>query len=338
MQHVCILLTALFGGLLADTAKADSAVQIVASIKPVHSLVAAVSAGVSEPELIIRGTNSPHTFSLRPSDARSIQNADVIFLVGDALETSLAGSVEALGSDALVVKLADVEGLTRLALREGATFEGHLHGGAEYEDDHGDSHENGDHEASHAPHGNEHYVQGAGAFDMHVWLDPANARFLVRAIASALATADPVNAATFQSNANTVESRLEALIGEIDGKLTTVRDRPFIVFHDAYHYFEDRFRLSAAGSASVSPDRPPGARRISELRHRVRDLNVVCVLTEPQFDPRIAGLIIEGTPARLGSIDPLGATLDSGADMYFALIRNMATAFTDCLVPPEQIE
>ncbi len=280
--------------------------------------MAAVTAGVSDPELIIQGSASPHTFSLRPSDARDIQDADIVFLVGDAFETSIAGSIDTLAGDAHVVRLADSEGLNRLALREGATFAAH-----EREESHG-------HEAD----AHDHHADEDGAFDMHIWLDPLNAGMMVRTIADALSTTDPDNAGAYTSNAEAVLGRLEALTEEIHADIAKVRDRPFIVFHDAYQYFEDRFGLSATGSASVSPDRPPGARRIAELREGVREFGVSCVLAEPQFDPRLAKLIVEGTSARLGVVDPLGATLDSGPDMYFELLRDMASAFTHCLGSP----
>ena len=299
------------GAAFAVAFSAHAQVRVVASIKPVHSLVSAVMDGAGEPELIIEGATSPHTFSLRPSDARNIQNAEVIFMIGDSLETSLAGSIDTLGRNARVVKLADTEGLIRLPLREGATFEDHDH----------DHDEEGDREA----HEDE-------SFDMHIWLDPVNARTMVRAIADTLSTADADNAATYAANANGVVGRLDELLDRIDAGVEPVRGRAFIVFHDAYHYFEDRFSLLAAGSASVSPDRPPGARRILELRERVSDLGVVCVLAEPQFDPRLANVIIEGTSARLGAVDPLGAVLDSGPEMYFMLMHDMAASFTDCLV------
>ncbi len=303
-----ICLSAAFGAAVS----AHAQVRVVASIKPVHSLVSAVMDGAGEPELIIQGATSPHTFSLRPSDARNIQNADVIFMIGDALETSLAGSIDTLGRDARVIRLADTEGLIRLPLREGATFEDHDH-----DHDHEEEGDHGEHEEE--------------AFDMHIWLDPVNARTMVRAIANTLSTADADNAATYAANAEIVTGRLDELLDQINAGVDPVRGRAFIVFHDAYHYFEDRFELVAAGSASVSPDRPPGARRITELRERVSDLGVVCILAEPQFDPRLANVIIEGTSARLGTVDPLGAVLDSGPDMYFMLMQEMAASFTDCL-------
>ena len=287
---------------------AGAEVRVVASIKPVHSLVAAVMAGAGSPELIITGATSPHAFSLRPSDARNIQNAQIIFMVGDALETSLAGSIDTLGRDARVVRLFETDGLMRLPLREGATFEGHDHGGE------------GDHEA----HEGE-------SLDMHVWLDPVNARTMVRAIADTLSAADAINAATYAANAEDAVGRLDALLDRIDADMRGVRGQPFIVLHDAFHYFEHRFGLIAAGAAQISPDRPPGARRISTLRELVSDLEVVCVLAEPQFDSRLANVISEGTTARLGTVDPLGAALDTGPDLYFTLLNDMAASFRDCL-------
>ena len=295
---------------LAAAFSANAEVRVVASIKPVHSLVSAVMSGAGEPELIIQGATSPHTFSLRPSDARNIQDAEVIFMIGDALETSLAGSIDTLGRNARVVRLADTEGLIRLPLREGATFEAHDH-------DH-------EEERDHQEHEDE-------AFDMHIWLDPVNARTMVRAIADTLSSSDAGNAATYVSNADITVGRLDELIAQINSDVDPVRGRAFIVFHDAYHYFEDRFGLLAAGSASVSPERPPGARRIIELRERVSNLEVVCVLAEPQFDPRTVNVIIEGTSARLGTVDPLGASLDSGPELYFMLLNDMAASFTECL-------
>ena len=291
------------------TAAADAEVRVVASIKPVHSLVAAVMAGAGSPELIITGTTSPHAFSLRPSDARNIQNAQIIFMVGDALETSLAGSIETLGRDAHVVRLFEIDGLTRLPLREGLTFEGHDHEGE------------GDYE-----------VREGESLDTHIWLDPVNARTMVRAIADTLSEADAGNAARYVANADDVIGRLDALLDRIDADVRSVRGRPFIVLHDAFHYFENRFGLIAAGAVWVSPDHPPGVRRITALRELVSDLEVVCVLADPQFDSRLASVITEGTSARLGTVDPLGAMLDSGPDLYFTLLNDMAASFRDCLV------
>lgn len=313
---------------------------MVATINPVHSLVSGVMAGVGQPHLIVRGATSPHNFSMRPSDAEMLEDAHVVFLIGEAMETSVAGSIETLAADALVVELAEIDGLIRRPLREGANFEvDHTdasHGGREKSDgehprhDAGEDHhavqddgDHADHDAE-AGHGNE-------AFDLHVWLDPANAQTMVSAIAQTLAEIDAANAPTYAANAAKLETRLADLGTEVAGILESVRGRPFIVFHDAYRYFEDRFGLVAAGSAVVSADRPPGVRRIRDLQGKVRDLGVECVMTEPQFEPRLVDVIVEGTAAKAGSVDPLGAAIESGPELYFTLLRNMATSFKDCL-------
>ena len=338
---------ALLNCVIAIPASADAAVRVVASIKPVHSLVSAVMAGVGEPHLIIRGAVSPHTFSMRPSDASVLENARVIFLIGESLETSLARPIDTLAGNARVIALSQVQGLVRRPLREGGAFEAHGHG---TDDDHGrhedEEHEGEEHEGEEhakenvAAHGDDdhddHDAHRRGAFDMHIWLDPVNAGVMARAIAGVLSEADPANAGTYAANAQALLPRLEELTAQIAAEVAPVRGKPFIVFHDGYRYFEDRFGLTAAGSSVVSPDRSPGVRRISELRDKMRELGVTCVFAEPQFEPRLIDVIIEGTAARTGTVDPLGATIESGPELYFTLIHNMAASFKSCLTPAGQ--
>ena len=290
---------------LAGPATADD-VRVVATINPVHSLVSGVMAGVGEPHLIVRGSVSPHSFSLRPSDAEMLEQADVVFLIGEAMETSIAGLIDTLADDARVVELSEVDGLVRRPLREGGDFEGEVE-----HDHHGDQ---------------EHEV-----FDMHVWLDPLNAQAMVRAIADTLSEVHPAGAETYAANAASLQQRLTDLTTEIAAEVAPVQGEPFIVFHDGYRYFEDRFGVVAAGSAIVSADRSPGVRRIRELQEKVRDLGVTCVMTEPQFEARLVDVIIEGTTATAGSADPLGASVETGPELYFTLLRNLASSFKDCL-------
>ena len=300
----------------------DDGLRVVASIKPVHSLVSAVMAGVGEPHLIIRGTSSPHTFTMRPSDAAALEDADVVFLIGETLETALAGPVEALAGHARVVALSATPGLVRRPLREGGAFEADDH------DDHG--HRGQDDDRDHHDDDDDHED---GPFDMHVWLDPLNGRAMARAIAATLAEADPANEAAYEANADALLHRLDALTEEIAAQVAPARGVPFIVFHDGYRHFEDRFGLTAAGSVVVGPERKPGARRISELREKVNSLGVVCAFDEPQFDRRLVRTVIEGSEVRAGTVDPLGAAIEDGPELYFALLRNMATSFTACLAP-----
>ncbi|MDE0389449.1 MAG: zinc ABC transporter substrate-binding protein [Rhodospirillales bacterium] len=284
---------------------------------------------MGEPHLIIRGHSSPHTFTMRPSDAEALEGADIVFMVGDTMETALAGPVDTLAGHARVVKLVNAPGLVLRTVREGGTFEehdhgSHGHGGHDGHDDHGHGHGPDDHD----DHADDH-----GEVDLHVWLDPINGWTMARAIGSALADVDPANAATYEANVDALLHRLDHLTGEIAKEVAPARGVPFIVFHDGYRYFEDRFGLTAAGTVVISPERTPGVRRISELQDKVQELGGVCVFDEPQFDKRLVRTVIEGSDIKTGTVDPLGAGIEDGPELYFTLLRNMATAFKDCLAP-----
>ncbi|MEQ8666677.1 MAG: zinc ABC transporter substrate-binding protein ZnuA [Rhodospirillales bacterium] len=313
-----VLLAASILSASAFAARAD--VSVVASIKPVHSLVAAVMEGVGEPGLIVEGAGSPHTYALRPSQARRLENADLVFWVGHELEAFLEKPLEAIATRARIVELINAHGLIRLAFREGGAFDEHGH------DEHG--HDERGHE-QHVEHGHEEHADGA--FDPHVWLDPVNAKILVHEIEKALAEADPENADRYEANARNVIARLDDLVGDVSAELASVKGKPFVVFHDAYRHFEARFGLTTAGSVTVSPEVLPGAERVRELRDKVRGLNATCVFAEPQFEPRMVSTITEGTSAKTGVLDPLGASIADGPELYFTLIRNMADAFRACL-------
>jgi zinc transport system substrate-binding protein len=290
---------------------ADAAPRVVVSIKPLQSLVAAVMAGVGKPALIVRGAGSPHTYALAPSQAALIENADLLFWVGHELEAFLAKPIEALGGKSEVVELLEADGVKQLPLREGGPFE--------------------EHEDAHAA-GEDRHDEG---FDPHVWLDPRNAKVIVATAAAALSRIDPANGSKYAANAAGVAARLDALESEIRATLAPLKGRPFIVFHDAYQYFENRFGVVAAGSITVHPEVAPGAERIAEIRAKVRDLGAVCVFSEPQFAPKLIETVIEGQGARTGVLDPIGAELAQGPDLYFALMRNLAGSLRDCLALPE---
>lgn len=319
-----LVAVAFVSGAISGPALADANLRVVASIKPVHSLVSAVMAGVGEPHLLIRGKTSPHTFTMRPSDAAAIADANIVFLIDEAMETALAGAIESLATKAEVIALADVEGLVRKPLRKGGAFEADPH--------HDHDKEDAKKEAVGQRHDHDH-DHGHGAFDMHLWLDPVNAWTMARAIADTLSGADPANAAKYKSNARTLLPRLDELSEQISAQIAPARGKPFIVFHDGYRYFEDRFGLKAVGSAVVSAERSPGVKRIRQLRAKVRKLGVVCVFDEPQFDKRMVNVILEGTQARSGTVDPLGAAIEDGPGLYFTLLRNMAASFKSCLAP-----
>ncbi|MDZ7824026.1 MAG: zinc ABC transporter substrate-binding protein ZnuA [Ahrensia sp.] len=311
--------------LLATSAiSAHAEVNVVASIKPVHSLVAAVMEGVGEPSLIVEGAGSPHTYAMKPSQAQMLEQADVIFWIGHEMEAFLEKPLETLGANATSIELMDAHDLVKLEFREGGAFEEHDHDDDAKHDDHDHDHDKNA-EAGHEGH------EDHGAFEAHIWLDPMNAKAIVHEIEEALVAADPANAAKYEANAQATMVKLDALMVEVSAELEPIKGKGFIVFHDAYQYFEKRFGITASGSITVSPEVMPGAGRITEIRARVKELGATCVFAEPQFEPKLVQTVIEGTSARSGVIDPLGASLENGPELYFQLIRNMATSIKTCL-------
>ncbi|MDC9809939.1 zinc ABC transporter substrate-binding protein [Rhizobium binxianense] len=308
------------------TIRAADAPVVVTSIKPIHSLVSAIMQGVGEPELIVDGAASPHTYNLKPSNARALQNAKVIFWVGPGLEAFLEKPLQALGRDASIAALDEAPGLVKLPFREGGAFEAHDDGD---EHDTASSHEHHDHDAEAAHDADD--AHDHGAFDTHLWLDPMNAKAMAAMITTTLVAADPANALTYQGNAKALDDRLDALDAEIRGIVAPVKDKPFIVFHDAYQYFEHRYGIRVAGSITVSPETIPGAERVSEIHSKVGQLGATCVFAEPQFEPRLVDVVIEGTRARSGVLDPEAATLKAGPDLYFTLMRGIANSMKGCL-------
>jgi len=311
---------------------------VVASIKPIHSLVSAVMKNVGEPTLLVKGSASPHAYSLKPSDAGALEAADIVFWTGHGMELFLADALDTLSPEAENIELAETPGLQLLAPREGGAFEPDEHEAEEGHDgEHGD--EAHDHGAPDAEEGNDGHGEEAhagahhheGETDMHFWLDPENAKLMVRHIANVLAEADPDNAQAYSANAESEMAALDALQAEVDAALEPVKDRPFVVFHDAYQYFEQRFGLTVAGSVTVSPEVAPGAARIDDLRTKVTELGATCVFSEPNFEPAIIGAITEGTKARSGVLDPEGGALAKGPELYPTLLRGLAKSLTDCL-------
>ena len=447
--------------ILSFTAQAE--INVVASVKPLHSLVSGVTEGVQKPDLIVKGAASPHTYSLKPSQAKQLEEADLVFWMGHELESFLEQPLEAIATKAKVVELIDSQGLKRLDMREGGAFDDHGHddhGQGEHSeeghDDHaGEGHafewagifklsaedytwtfakvdgdyadpmmkmvflrtssggeegieeqeevaerlikqqssvrrnhdgrlipdeenayqlvfdanrnvtkmrinikkegyyafftehmpfefEAGEHflknvsgkdiePTAQEPDAGHHDHHGHSGFDVHVWLDPENAKVLVQEIKEALVELDPSNAGKYEANAKNLMLKLDRLISEISVKLASSKGKGFVVFHDAYQYFEERFGMTAVGSITVSPEVVPGASRIRELKDKIVELNAHCVFSEPQFQPKIVFTVAEGTQANTGVLDPLGASIADGPELYFTLIRDMANSLRECL-------
>jgi len=311
MRHLGLL--AAFGLVLVGGAARADELNVVATIKPIHSIAASVMAGVGEPRLLIDGTASPHTFTLKPSDAKALSAARVVFRVSDGLEPFMIKVARSLPKSAEVVTLEKVPGLTLLEIRSGGTFDDddHTHG------------KSGKHSHSHDHDKN--------AIDGHLYLDPANAILIATHMAEVLSKADPASAERLKANAEAFGRDMRALMAELEARTKPLADRPFIVFHDAYQYFERRFGLEAAGSVTVSPDIAPSARRLSALRRKISALKAVCVFSEPQFEPRLVATITEKTNARRGVLDPLGVAIPAGVAHYPTLLRNLAADLEACL-------
>ncbi len=328
---------------LPIASQAEAEPRVVASIPAVHSLVAGVMEGIGTPSLLVSGGASPHTFSLKPSQARELQDADAIFWIGDDLESFLEKPLKALGGKAAVVEFSTNDHIELLDTRDGGIWKkdghddhddrkGHAHDDHDDHDDHGKKDDHDEHEG-HGHHEDGHKGHAHGEHDTHIWLAPHNAREMVEVIAETLAKVDPANAGKYEANAEKVARRIDKLDHEIEEALAKVKDRPYLVFHDAYQYFERRYGLGAVGSISVSPERKPGAKRVAELRHVIEDNKAVCIFAEPQFPPNIVQTLVEGTKARSGVLDPVGGSLPPGPDAWFALMNNLAKSLQICLNP-----
>ncbi|WP_299555127.1 zinc ABC transporter substrate-binding protein [uncultured Tateyamaria sp.] len=353
-----ILFPATLVALLGTTALAE-APRVAVDIAPVHSIVAAVMEGVGTPDLIVPAGASPHDHSLRPSKARALDQANLIVWMGHGLTPWLEGPIDNLGSGAEQIELLGLPATLRLDLREGASFAAHDHGHGEeaheehdhdthdheeaghdahgHEDDKHDDHghdeaehgeeghdDHADEENTHDDHGHAH----ADGVDPHAWLDPQNAVIWAAVIAEELGHIDPENAQTYTDNAVNFESEIDALIADVEQDIQPIADRSFIVFHDAYQYFEARFGIAAVGAVSASDAEDPSPRRLAELREEITALDAVCALTEPQFNPGIVNALGD---VRSSEIDPIGVSVVPGPDLYSTVIRNMATSLKTCL-------
>ena len=304
--------TAICGLWLSGIVSADVP-QVTTDIPVTHSLVTRVMAGIGTPDLIVNRGASPHDYSLRPSNAASLEAADHVFWISSELTPWLEGALKTLAADAKVIELMDTKASTVLPFRDGATFETHSHRHKHDEDGHDED---------------EHATVN---IDPHGWLDPDNGKTWLDVIATELSKIDPENTDIYFDNVSQGKTDIDAVISEIDATLATFRGTNFIVYHDAYQYFERRFDVLAAGSISMGDVSDPSPARIAEIRQTVEELDMTCVFSEPQFNPELVATVVDGTKARARVIDPLGTHLTLGADFYLNLLRNIAQTMASCL-------
>lgn len=334
------LATGFLAMVLGCSAVADTP-RVVVDIAPVHSLVARIMDGVGRPDLIIPSNASPHEYNMRPSDAAALQDADLVFWMGPALTPWMEEAIATLAEEATATELLELEATELLEFREGPVFEAHAHDHAEGRKDH--DHESHDHEShDHEGHGHEYgdAMESAdddhrhGARDPHAWLSPENAIVWLDAIAATLSEADPQNAGAYRANSLAGRADILDLVMEIEAVLGPVRGGKFIVFHDFAQYFETAFDIPASGSISLSDASDPSPARIAEIRDRIAADGITCVLSEPQFNAGLLDTVMDRTAARTTVIDPLGAGLEPGPDLYPRMMRNIAGALAECLSEP----
>ena len=316
---------------------ANAEIKVVTSIKPIHSLASYLMEGVGSPDLIVDGYASPHGFALKPSHAKMLQEADLIFWVGEGLENFLEKPLKSIAKKAEKIELLEIKGLKKLKFREKNIFDEHDDHGHEEEgheedghDDHGhdeDGHDDHGHEEDgHDDHGHEGHAHGE--YDPHIWLDPANAKTILNEMVEHLIENDEKNASIYKSNLDKALKDIDKLISDVNSELN--QNISFIVFHDAYQYFENRFNVKVLGAFTVNTDVMPGAEQLSEIREIIEHDKVGCIFSEPQFNPDIINAVAKDMDIKTGVLDPLGATLDPGKGLYFKLIKNMSNSFKGC--------
>ena len=345
---------------------ANADIKVVASIKPIHSLASYLMDGIAKPDLIVDGYASPHGFALKPSHAKMLQNADIVFWVGEDLENFLEKPLSSIAKKAEKIELLEVKGLNKLKFRERNIFDDH-----EDHDDHGhkkkddhDDHDHDDHakkedghkEDDHDDHGHKkkddhddhdhdshakkkdghddhddhdgHEGHNHGEFDPHIWLDPINAKVILFEMSKHLIENDPSNETAYRANLSKAYKEIDKLTNDVTAELN--ESTASIVFHDAYQYFEKRFNVNILGAFTVNTDVLPGAEQLAEIREVIEHDKVACVFSEPQFNPDIIKAVAKDTNIKTGIVDPLGATLNPGKNLYFDLIKNMSKSFKGC--------
>ena len=299
-------------------------VKVVTSIKPLHSLASYLMDGIGKPGLIVDGYASPHSFSMKPSHAKMLQNADIVFWVGEGMENFLKKPLSSIAKKAKKIELIEVKGLNILKFRERNIFEEHNHDDhAKKEDDH-DDHDHDDH----AKKEDDHDGHAHGDYDSHIWLDPMNAKVILNKMAEHLIENDTENTSKYKNNLKKALKEIDTLTIQVMTELN--KSLPSIVFHDAYQYFEQRFNVNILGAFTVNPDVMSGAEQLAKIREIIEHENVACVFSEPQFNPDIINAVAKDMKIKTGVLDPLGATLDPGKNLYFDLIKNMSLSFKDC--------
>lgn len=276
------------------------AYKIVASIPPVASLVRAIAGENVSLDLLVDNSVSPHVYSLKPSDLRKLDAADVVFWIGPGYEAFLS---KTLGNyEQKSVELMQAPGVQIYPLR---SLDGHEGGCPDCASD-------------------------SLAQDGHIWLDPDNGFHMAEEITKHLIRLDPVQQEKYENRLQKMKESLEKTKKEIQSQLKPYEDQGFLTLHDGYQYFEKAFHLKAGQAMSLIPDVSPSAKRLFFLKDLVRSNNIQCLFAESQFSPRLVKTLSEETRVRIGMLDPLGTSQMT----YEELLLSLAKSFSACLGKP----
>jgi zinc transport system substrate-binding protein len=336
MTRRLMLSTALAGMAMVQATAARAEVPVVVTDTPVvHALAAQVMGGLGAPVLLLDRGADPHNFQLRPSQARALSDAGLVFWTGAALAPWMARAIDGLAGGATVTALLDAEGVELRGFAHGHSHDDHSddaddHDDHAHDDDHDHDHDHGEEDHAHDDHAHDDHAHDG--IDPHAWLYPANARAWVAAIADGLSAADPTNAATYAANAAAAAAGITALEAELEQVLAPAAGVPVVVFHDAYGYLAHRYGLNVAGTIALGDAAAPGAARLADLRGQLAEGGIVCVFPEVNHSSRHVDMLVEGTEVRVGALlDPAGVAREPGPALYAETMRALARDIAACV-------
>ena len=319
---------------------------VITTIQPINSLVSAVIGDTGKTISLIPADISPHEYKLKPSDAKKRPEASTIFFVANHLESSVTKVFKNLPKNIKIINLLEETGIEHLAIRDNEAWERHDHHGHDDHDDHdkhGKKHDDHDDHDKHAKkhddhddhdkHGKKHddHDDHESKDDVHIWLSPDNAIKIVEKVNKELTLLFPDNASKYSENSNKMIDKIQKLKNELAKDLAPIKGKPYVVFHDAYQYFEKTFDLNAVGSVALEGDIASSPKQISFIKDKIKKLNASCVFQEPQFDSKLVKIVVEGTNAQIGTLDPLGVNISGKENFYIQLLKNMAKSLKECL-------
>ena len=311
MLHKNTLLFAALSAALWGSATQAANAAVVASLKPLGFIASAIADGVTDTEVLLPDGASEHDYSLRPSDVKRLQGADLVVWIGPEMEAFMEKSVKNIpnAKQVTIAQLNDVKPL----LMKGADDD---------DDDHGHNDAGGEKSDEHHHHGD---------YNMHLWLSPEIARASAVAIHEKLVELMPQSRAKLDANLKDFEAQLASTETQVGNELAPLKGKGYFVFHDAYGYFEKQFGLTPLGHFTVNPEIQPGAQRLHEIRTQLVEQKATCVFAEPQFRPAVVEAVARGTSVRMGTLDPLGTNIKLGKTSYSAFLNQLANQYASCL-------